>query len=120
MNQPPALTSQEILPWFNKQEMVLACVQQVQKDLGMFGIKLHFNGQVETAYQELFSQLQPELEQLLFKTSSLSQILYRVDVSEEQVKKVMLEEEPYSYALARLILWRELQKVVTRFILSRT
>jgi hypothetical protein len=98
--------------------MVLACVKQVQKDLGMFGIELHFSGQVMYAYDELFSQLQPELERLIFHHSNLPQILYRVDVSEEQVKKIMLEDEPYSYALTRLILWRELQKVVTRYLMS--
>lgn len=118
MQQLPALNPQDLLPWFNKEEMVLACVKQVQKDLGMFGIELHFSGHASKAYDELFSQLQPEMERLMFHSSNLPQILYRIDVSEEQVRKMMQENEPYSYALTRLILWRELQKVVTRFMLS--
>lgn len=118
MKKPPALISTDLQPWFFKREMVLACVKQVQKDLGMFNIVLHFSGQVETAYEELFHQLQPEIERLLCQNSMLPQILYRVDVEEEQVKKVMQKDEPFSFALTRLILWRELQKVVTRHLLS--
>jgi len=47
------------------------------------------------------------------------EILYRVDVDEAKVKIISQENEPYSASITRLILWRELQKVVTRFLLSK-
>jgi hypothetical protein len=45
--------------------------------------------------------------------------LYRVDVDESKVKQIAELNEPFSASLTRLILWRELQKVVTRFLLKK-
>ncbi|MBK6331061.1 MAG: hypothetical protein IPF62_11295, partial [Bacteroidetes bacterium] len=47
---------------------------------------------------------------LLNTNTILMEILYRVDVSEETVKKASEGDEDFSELLTRLILWRELQK----------
>ncbi len=119
MEHLPKLNESDLKPWFDKVEMIHDCVAQVQKDLGNYGIQLTFSGNVLTAYQELFQQLEPQLNQLIKRGSSLMEILYRVDVDESKVKQVAELNEPFSASLTRLILWRELQKVVTRFLLSR-
>ena len=55
---------------------------------------------------------------LCIDLSRLLNILYRIDVEEQQVKKAMLAptEEEVAGQIARLIIKRELQKAQTRFI----
>lgn len=119
MSPLPTLTQDEIMPWFLKYELINDCVLQVQKDLNSYGITLSYSGNPNDAYQELFLQLQPQIEKLLTSNSSLTEILYRVDVKESDVKKAQVSDEHFSASLTRLILWRELQKVVTRFLLKK-
>ena len=85
-----------------------------------YGIQLTYSGNVHSAYIELFNQLEPQLNQLLKNGShTIQEILYRVDVNQSAVNKAKLSDEPLSEALSRLILWRELQKVVTRFLMKQ-
>ncbi len=114
----PVLTYDSLRPWFNKPALIHNCVAQVQKDLGSYGIELHYSGDANNAYQELFIQMQPQIARLLHSNTTLMEILYRVDVSEEAVREASKGNEEFSHSVTRLILWRELQKVVTRFLLS--
>jgi len=118
MTNLPALQAEQLKPWFDREDMVHACVAQTQKDLHPYGIQLHYSGLASTAYAELFSQLQPQLDRLLQQQTGIREILYRVDVSEKALHDCMQPHELLSASLSRLILWRELQKVVTRFLLS--
>jgi len=113
------LTEIDLKPWFDKPKLILDCAAQTQKDLAQYGIEFSFSGNVETIYEELFSQIQPQIEALLKKGISLMEILYRVDVDEAKVKTISRDNELLSASITRLILWRELQKVVTRFLLSQ-
>lgn len=119
MENLPKLTETDLKPWFDKPQLILDCAAQTQKDLGQYGIQFAFSGNAETVYEELFAQIQPQIETILKKGTSLMEILYRVDVDEAKVKMISQENEPYSASITRLILWRELQKVVTRFLLSK-
>lgn len=119
MESIPKLTEIDLKPWFDKPKLILDCAAQTQKDLAQYGIEFSFSGNVETIYEELFSQIQPQIEALLKKGISLMEILYRVDVDEAKVKTISRDNELLSASIARLILWRELQKVVTRFLLSQ-
>lgn len=120
MNTLPTLNPVDLKPWLNKPEMILACVKQVQKDLGMYGIEISFHGEISTAYECLFNQLQPQIESLLSRGSvTWIDILYRVDVSENKVKELSQGQDSFSAAITHLIIWRELQKVVIRFLLQR-
>ena len=110
----PNLTEDEIHPWFDKPALILECVKQVKKDLGNYGIDLTFSGNPHSAYKELFAQLQPQIEVLLNSKSSLLEILYRVDIPESTIRAGSTQQELFSTILTRLILWRELQKVVTK------
>jgi hypothetical protein len=114
----PSLTLTDLQPWFNKSDMIKACAEQTIKDLGLYGIKLHFSGNTSEAYQELFQQIKPAISERLQSGQSLQEILYRVDVNEKQVQAFMNSDNDIASGLTTLILWRELQKVVTRFLLS--
>jgi hypothetical protein len=103
---------------FNPQPGLLQQVaDQLIKDFGMFGLDIHFSGKPELAYSELFGQVNAHLETLARsnKQKFLS-ILYRIDLSEQQVGKALAENpaDPFSAAVTDLILKRELQKVVLR------
>jgi hypothetical protein len=119
MENIPKLTEIDLKPWFDKPKLILDCAAQTQKDLAQYGIEFSFSGNVETIYEELFSQIQPQIEALLKKGISLMEILYRVDVDEAKVKTISRDNELLSASITRLIMWRELQKVVTRFLLSQ-
>jgi len=119
MENIPKLTEIDLKPWFDKPKLILDCAAQTQKDLAQYGIEFSFSGNAETIYEELFSQIQPQIEALLKKGISLMEILYRVDVDESKVKTISRDNELLSASITRLILWRELQKVVTRFLLSQ-
>ena len=112
----PSLNPQDITPWLDKPEMIRACVAQLKKDVGSYGLEIEFSGDVYKAYEELFNQVEPWLSRLPHGT--LMEVLYRVDVNESMASRVMQENESYHRTLTRLPLWRELQKVVTRFLLS--
>ena len=119
MEKLPALDPAQLRPWLDREAMVHACVAQVMKDLGPYGIHLTYSGQAATAYEELFGALQPQLFALLGSKATLHEILYRVDVNENQLARLREGNEETASTLTRLILWRELQKVVTRFMLSQ-
>lgn len=118
MQNLPSLTEHDLKPWFDRVELIHECVAQVIKDLSPYGITLTYSGKANHAYEELFQQLEPQLNLLIKRGSSLMEILYRVDVDETKLKQLSSTTEPFSASLTRLILWRELQKVVTRFLLK--
>lgn len=113
----PQLNIKELKPWLNKTEMIEACAAQTIKDLGMYGIELQFSGNAKTAYEELFQQLKPHIEERV-KFGSIQEILYRVDVSEKQLNEMLVTNTDLASGITTLILWRELQKVVTRYLVS--
>lgn len=118
MNHLPALTKKDLQIWFDQQEMIHACIAQIHKDLSAYNISLSYSGNTTTAYEELFAQLLPQVDKLLHMPSTFMAILYRIDIDEKIIKTAALENETFSQTFTRLILWRELQKVVTRKILS--
>jgi hypothetical protein len=90
---------------------------QIIKDFEMFGLEVKFSGNRSNAYEELFEQIQPHIEKLLNKDHSrFMSIMYRVDISETQLKKKLIENtsESTSEIITELIIKRELQKVVIR------
>ncbi|HPI54006.1 MAG TPA: hypothetical protein PLU10_04890 [Chitinophagaceae bacterium] len=115
----PSLAEHELKPWFEKGDMIVACIAQLKKDVGAYGIHIEVSGNPLTAYTEMAAQLEPQLKVLLSKETSLQALLYRIDLDERAVKSIDTREETFTSALTRLILWRELQKVVTRKIMSQ-
>ncbi len=119
MTTLPRLCEEDLKPWFNREEVIRDCAAQVQKDLAMYGFDIQFSGDHLGAYEELFAQLEPIVaDGLLRRGGTLQELLYRIDVSEQKVREAALADEPWSVSITRLILWRELQKVVIRRIMG--
>lgn len=107
----------DLTPYFNKLEMIQATADQIIKDFEMFGLEIKFSGNSYEAYEELFDQIEPHIQKLIDSNpSKFTAILYRIDLSDSQLKKAVEENssETFSAIVTDLIIKRELQKVVIR------
>lgn len=89
--------------------------QLVQKDLGLED-ELVFEG-IENAFDRLEEYLTKQVNHLLdHDLNKLLNALYRIDISEEKVKELLQQSEQGKIAssLAKTIIEREKQKVLTR------
>ncbi len=103
--------------YINRLDLIKDTANQIIKDFDMFGMEIKFSGSVYNAYEELFDQIRPRIENLISNNhQKFMGILYRIDLSEEQIKKAVNENfsEPFSDIITDLIIKRELQKVVIR------
>ena len=103
--------------YINRLDLIKDTASQIIKDFDMFGMEIKFSGNAYNAYQELFEQIEPHINKLIHTNQSkFMSVLYRIDVSELQIKKAVNENtsEPFSDIITDLIIKRELQKVVIR------
>ena len=125
----PEITRQNIAQLLNKEDIIIETIAQIQKDFGMYNINIQFDGNTETAYEQLMNGLTLEVKQLLANDKSkLQSILYRIDLSEMAIKKALrLASTSLSnhssvsdsvaetnHVIAHEIIVRELKKVLTR------
>lgn len=106
-----------ISQYFNRLDLIKDTANQIIKDFDMFGMEIKFSGNAYNAYEELFDQIEPHMSLLIKNNQSkFMGILYRIDLSDEQIKKAVKENlsEPFSAIITDLIIKRELQKVVIR------
>ena len=87
---------------------------QVQKDFSMEAMEIS-NSKVSTL-DEIYNHVYPQVESFIkHDFNSLMRLLYRIDISENAVKKQMdLMPDDTAQALSTLIVKREIQKVVLR------
>ena len=117
----------DITPYLNRLDILNETAQQVIKDFGMNGMEIKFSGNTDNAYTELFSQILPLVEKLVNEKNSpllgrgvggeaFYNLMYRIDISEGQIKKAVEEskDKSFSEVVTDLILKRELLKVVFR------
>ena len=107
----------DVTPYLNRLDFLNDTAQQVIKDFGMSGIEIKFSGNAEEAYAELFSQIHPQIEKLIKgNTGFFYNLLYRIDLSEGQIKKAVEAsfDRSFSEVVTDLILKRELLKVIMR------
>ncbi len=107
----------EPTPYLINLELIRETARQIIKDFGMTGIEIRFTGNGQSAYDELFGQIAPEVDKLLQgNAGSFYDLLYRIDISEDQLKKESerFPARKFSEVVAHLIIKRELQKVVIR------
>jgi len=125
----PEITHQNIAQLLNKEAIIRETIAQIQKDFGMYSIEINFDGNIETAYEQLMTKLTEEITNLLaIDKSKLQSILYRIDLSEMAIKKALRLastslsnhrsgtdiEENTQQVIAHEIIVRELKKVLTR------
>lgn len=113
----PELWQKSIAKQTNVKEIILDLIQQIKKDFGMFGEEIDFSENTEESYHQLFIQL----EAFLFKnyaqhSDKLYPVLYRIDISEKDIKNAMNHETNTNFIgnIAELIILKELQKVIIR------
>ncbi len=128
----PEITHQNIAQLLNKENIINETIAQIQKDFGMYNINIQFDGNTETAYEQLMNGLTIEVKQLLANDKSkLQSILYRIDLSERNIKKALqfnssdnnqtptnnrslTNFENQQQIISYEIIVRELKKVLTR------
>jgi hypothetical protein len=107
----------DLSKYINRLDLIKDTAYQIIKDFDMFGMDVKFSGNAYNAYEELFDQVEPHIKKLIeTNQSKFMGILYRIDLSDEQVRKAVRENstEPFSVIVTDLIIKRELQKVVIR------
>ncbi len=119
----PEISNTEIATFFNKELIVEDLINQIKKDLGMYGIDFLLPQDSIISYSELLKSLVPNIE-LLFKEDKnrLFSILYRVDISEKDLESAGKELPDYNQIeiVAHQIIKRELKKVLIRKYYKQT
>lgn len=107
----------DISGYLNSLELLNETAEQIIKDFGIEGIEISLSGHPDSAYHELFSQIEPHILRLLWEnTRKLQQLLYRIDIPETLATRALKGEPGKTppQMLTELIIKRELQKVVIR------
>ena len=113
----PEITHQNIAQLLNKEDIIHETIAQIQKDFGMYSVQINFDGNLETAYEQLMMKLTAEITNLLaIDKSKLQSILYRIDLSEITIKKAHNTYQNWNtqQVISHEIIVRELKKVLTR------
>jgi len=98
------------MPQQKKGVDLLKVLEMTSKDVG-----LSLSASVILTEDDLLKELTRAIEYLIDKDfEKLMQILYRIDVSETKVKQAFGLEQDVAEQIAKLIMEREQQKVVTR------
>jgi len=103
--------------YLKKTELIRQTAEQIIKDFDLFGLEIAFSGSPENAYDELLNQIQPCIINLLkHNQQKFYGLLYRIDLSEEQIDQSVKKnkEKEFSLIISDLIVKRELQKIVIR------
>src|ERR1035437_1200414 len=101
----------DLTPYFNRLDLIKDTANQIIKDFDMFGMEIKFSGNAYNAYEELFEQIEPHIKKLIdTNQQKFMGILYRIDVSDVQIKKAVSKNssEPFSAIVTDLIIKREL------------
>jgi len=107
----------EIKTQLSSKELFEAFKKQLKKEFEQNDFPADFADSLEPEYTSILTKLAWELQRNETKTdSNLLQLLYRIDISEAQVKKYLAanKHEHYFTVLAELIIKRVLQKVVIK------
>jgi hypothetical protein len=110
-----------IQPYLNDIDILNRTVQQIQKDFSFFSVNLLFGENSNDVYSQLYKQILLAIKQLITSDyQKLIALLYRVDISETQIKNETNNntEKPFEEIITQLIIKRCLQKVVLRKLFS--
>lgn len=105
---PNQLSSKDIFNAFKR---------QLKKDFEQSNFSADFVDSLEPDYGSIHKKIMQELQRHETKTDlNIMQLLYRIDISEAQLKKYLNENKNNSYyrVIAELIIKRVLQKVVVK------
>lgn len=103
----------------DRQSILSQTQQQIEKDFETFSVGIPFDK--NESLESLFEKLKSALEQLTEENrAKLSQILYRIDLSEDQLGAILTgaQGQDVHGQLALQIIRRELNKVISRSLYS--
>ncbi len=107
----------DIEPYKAETEIIRMTVEQIRKDFAMFGLDISFPMRMNMVYEELFSQLDAHVSQLLtVNVQKLMALLYQIDIPERNIMEAWEAHPEFTHAqvIAELIIYRELKKVILR------
>ncbi|MEX1188946.1 MAG: hypothetical protein WED33_06790 [Bacteroidia bacterium] len=117
MNIPDLKTDKvELTPYFNNKSILRELILQLNKDFLSAGIKLKLLLSRKYEFQELIVIIAEALEK--YPTQTVFNLLYRVDISENQLRNAMPTPGVDLTLFSEVIIKRELQKVVLRKLYS--
>ena len=122
MNDLFPISGDGIKRYQNDREIVHKTALQLIKDFNRFGIEIQFPADLEMAYNDLFDQLSPIIQELLnINHSTLYSLLYAIDLNERTIIRGAGEMPDLEMpeVIAHLLLERELKKVITQEYFSR-
>lgn len=108
--------------YLNDIDILNQTAQQIQKDFSFFDITILFKESSKDVYSQLCEQILPRIKHLIKSDyQKLIALLYRVDISEIQIKNESNNntEKPFEEIITQLIIKRCLQKVVLRKLFSK-
>ena len=103
--------------YHQKVELMKATADQIIKDFALVGHTIKISGKSAKAYGELYDQVEKIIYRLITSDfNQLMNVLYRIDIDEKQLKLHLAStHEDSSELLAKLVIERELKKVVLRW-----
>ncbi len=106
----------DIITGITRPDLFTAFKYQLKKDFENCGLKSDFADGLIADYDLIFSIVSKEINLILKTGGKLNELLYRIDISEPQIKKLSKEKTntDLNEVLAELIIKRELQKVVIK------
>lgn len=106
----------DISSGITKPELFEAFKIQLKKDFENCGLNCDFAEKLVPDYDLIFSTVSKEIDLIIKSGGKLNELLYRIDISEPQIKKLGKEKTAIDLngILAELIIKRELQKVVIK------
>lgn len=98
-------------------EIIRETAEQIIRDFNIKGFEIIFSGKTHNAFEEFKAQIIPVIGRL-FNADRISfqSLLYRIDISEKDYKKVLsrINSKKFEEELSELIIRREFLKVITR------
>ncbi|MCG8411388.1 MAG: hypothetical protein MI739_08895 [Bacteroidales bacterium] len=98
-------------------ELVVLTAKQVQKDFAMFGIQVSFSNNTNLVYDELFTQLNRYVQDMLDNNyDKLVSLIYQIDLNKKELAKPEpdIESDSISELITYKILEREFKKILIR------
>ncbi|MFN8354374.1 MAG: hypothetical protein U0Y10_08010 [Spirosomataceae bacterium] len=112
-SSPNELNTESLQNYLNTPELLRDLLEQLVKDFKMANLTLSLDLSMAYSFDQLQAKVEETLRQQATTPRSVQAVLYRVDLSEGQLKK-RLNSDAKMTQLAELIIKRELQKVVIR------
>lgn len=111
----------QIEQYFNNRRIIDATMRQLEKDFSLDEDSVQLKDYQGNLFEQLFEVVYPIINKLI--TNNYQQFLntlYRIDVNELKLKQEMakVDANQYSEVVTRLVLQKELQKVIIRNIYS--